>query len=290
MVDDKYSEHNGLLVVKGIDRNILDLDKTLDCGQCFRWHKQAGTNTWRGIVGDKIFYISHYNHNGIPSLLTTATINEWENILYNYFDLGLDYGKVLDIPETDEFARAAQEFGLGIRILQQDKYEATISFIISQRNNIRKISSTIEKLCRKFGNRIELEIQGIKDSDYTFPSSDILTNLDTNDLDGIGLGYRDEYVIKAARAIEIKALDLDLIQSQSSDEAVMELQRLYGVGAKVANCIALFGMHKLDRFPIDVWIQRMIDTYYDGNIDITPYGSLAGLVQQYMFYYMKYKD
>lgn len=284
-----YSEYNNFLCIENIDKGLLDLDKTLDCGQCFRWRKlQDGT--WIGVVNNQIFMVKNKEINGKHCIITTASKEEWENILYKYFDLDTDYEAKLSIPSSDTFALKAREYGKGIRILKQDKWEALVSFIISQRNNIPKIMSTIDKLCKAFGNKIEIEVLGRKYENYTFPNVDTLANLDISDLDGIGLGYRDEYILLAAKYVKNNWIDLEKLSDKniSGSIAVDNLLELRGVGPKVANCVALFGLHKLDMFPIDVWIQRIIDDYYDGILDHTVYGELAGLVQQYMFFYIKY--
>lgn len=264
----------------------IDLDKTFNCGQCFRWNKLG--DFWVGVVRNKVYAIKKVDN----TLITTATPDEF-NYLRDYLDLDADY--TIEIPDTDRFALESAKFGNGIRILKQEPWEMLISYIISQRNNIPKIKSTIEKLCKAFGK--ELDIQDVNGNKYNhkfygFPSVDELSVLNTDDLHDIGLGYRDEYIIKAAKEVASGRLKLEslLDNKVSGDEAVNILLSLRGVGPKVANCVALFGLHKLDMFPIDVWIQRVIDTYYNGSIDISHYGNMAGVVQQYMFYYIKYSD
>lgn len=280
---DKDKE-SGLTLIKGLTREVLNLDKTFDCGQCFRWNKS--NNVWVGVVGDKVYKFRQLELNGEQLIITNATIDEWDNILYDYFDLSTDYDKI-DIPNDDKFANSAHKFGRGIRILKQDPWETLISFIISQRNNIPKIKSTIEKLCNAFGDLIKEE-NGIRY--YSFPTVEKLSGLSDADFEGIGLGYRTPYIINAAMAVENNRINLEMLADSrtSSIEAVAKLESLYGVGPKVANCVALFGLGKLDMFPIDVWIQRIIDTYYNGSLNPSVFGSLAGLMQQYMFYYIKY--
>ena len=284
----KYSTYNGFLCIEEIDRDFLNIDKTLDCGQCFRWNR-LNDGTWLGVVNNKQFMVKHKEIDNVPCIITTATKEEWETILIDYFDFGTDYTK-LTIPADDTFANQAYKDGKGIRILNQDPWEMVVSFIISQRNNIPKIKSTIHKLCEAYGDKIELEVNGRVYTDYTFPSCKELSQLDVSDLDGIGLGYRDEYIIQAARTIETNFIDLEKLTSDKVDgeSTVNELIQMRGVGPKVANCIALFGLHKLDMFPIDIWMQRMITTYYNGSLDPSVYGSLAGLMQQYMFYHVRF--
>ena len=283
-----YSTYNNFLCIKNIDRDTLDLDKTFDCGQCFRWRKLPD-GTWIGVVADKIFMLKHKNIDGIDCIITTATQEEWENILYKYLDLDTDYSK-LTVPDGDTFAIEAMQAGKGIRILRQDAWESIISFIISQRNNIPKIKSTIKKLCEEYGNEIEIEVNGEVYKEYTFPTAERLAECKLVDIKSIGLGYRDIYILMAAKDVVDGRISIDkLINCNNADCIIEELKSMVGVGPKVANCIALFGLHKLETFPIDVWMQRIIDTEYNGHLDYKAYGSLAGLLQQYMFYYMKYK-
>lgn len=287
------------MVVHNIPRSKLDLDKTFNCGQCFRWEKQSD-GSWIGIINNNIFSLKHIIVDGVECIETNATEEEWNNILYNYLDLDTDYDiSILDtydhnkksmIYTSDTFAIKAMKAGAGIRILRQDPWEAIISFIISQRNNIPKIKSTIHNMCVKHGNMINKTINSREYIGYTFPKPDKLT--DITKLTGIGLGYRDEYVSRAALVMEEYPEFMSYITSGNidTDGVIYKLQELKGVGPKVANCIALFGLHRLDAFPVDVWMQRIIDQYYDGNLDYTVYGNLAGLVQQYMFYYIKYTN
>lgn len=278
-----YSKYNGFLCIEGIGRETIDLDKTFDCGQCFRWEKLCD-GTWVGVIDSSIFMLKHKNFNGLDCIITTASREEWENKLINYLDINNDY--IINVPENDKFAIESVEKGKGIKILDQDPWETLISFIISQRNSIPKIKKTIDRLCERFGKKIVLNVNGIDYERYTFPSKEVLSTLDIGDLAGIGLGYRDIYIIEAARS----KIDLSDLKKRSSDsyKVVEELEKMYGVGPKVANCVALFGMHKLNVFPIDVWMQRIIDRYYNGSLDWQKYGSLAGVIQQYMFYNIRF--
>lgn len=272
-----------------ISRNILDISKTFDCGQCFRWNAQS-SQQWVGVVNGKVYYIAQTPKDSTEEfILTSASMKEWETELKPYLDIERDY--TTTIPKDDTFATEASLAGAGIRILNQDPWETLISFIISQRNNIPKIKSTVDKLCKSFGDKLEIgykdKIQ--RDSIYSFPTPDKIAKLSLEELKPIGLGYRDEYVLLAARQVAEGKLDLERLKgsSISTDEAIYTLMQLKGVGIKVANCVALFGLHRLDTFPIDVWIKRIIDTYYGGNLDPRVYGDKSGLIQQYMFYYIK---
>lgn len=272
-----------------IDKQILDIDKTFSCGQCFRWNKIG--DYWYGVINNKLFFIKSIVINDKQYIETTATQDEWDEILYKYFDLDADYN--ITLPINDIFANKAKKFGEGIRILRQDTWETLISFIISQRNNIPRIKTTIEKLCKTFGNKLDIRDKNgntYNKEFYGFPSIEKISKLNINDMLDLGLGYRSEYIIKVAKDVYEGSIDINTINTLSDDEVIARLLDIKGVGPKVANCVALFGLHRLDMFPIDVWIQRVIDRYYDGHIDISRYRPLSGLIQQYMFYYIKYSD
>lgn len=278
-----------------IDKNILNISKTLDCGQCFRW-KHLGYNPksdieiFKGVVGDKAWILGQTNIRSLvldeedtkSILYINKSIEEAQEIL-DYLDLYTDYSN-LKIPENDKFAQAAQHYGLGIRILNQDPWETTVSFIVSQRNNIPKIKSSIDKLCTKFGTPIT---EDNKIEAYEFPSAEQIVAAGVDGLNSCGLGYRSQYIYDLALRYKNRE-DFDRYFKHNindSDIIYNKLLEIRGVGPKVANCISLFGYHCLDRFPIDIWMERIIHRYYNGSIDPSTYGELAGLMQQYMFYY-----
>jgi N-glycosylase/DNA lyase len=186
-----------------------------------------------------------------------------------------DYGKIkADIRATgDPYLTAAVNYGCGIRILRQDPWETIVTFLISQQNNMSRIRSIIAKLCRPYG--------------YQFPTPNLLASYTKDDFVALGLGYRARYLHKIVQAVLDGKLNLSELQVMNAVDAVAFLTRFDGIGHKVANCIALFGLHKLDAFPIDVWIRRIIDEQYGGNFDETRFPGYAGIVQQYMFFYRR---
>ena len=105
----------------------------------------------------------------------------------------------------------------------------------------------------------------------------------------LGLGYRAKYVADTVKAVLDGKLNLNLLNTLSTQDVIKYLQRFNGIGAKVANCIALFSLHKIDAFPIDVWIKRIIDKHYSSKFPIEKYAPFAGIVQQYMFFYERCK-
>lgn len=248
------------------------------CGQCFRW-KQTG-NGWLGVAREHALRLVRHPGGDIELFCTP---DEFDEIWHNYFDLSLDYAAVRSAVSNCEYMRAAVGYGEGVRILRQDMWEALCSFIISQCNNITRITGIVESLCSLFGSKIEY--QGI--DLYTFPAPADLAKLNAADLAPIRCGYRAEYIIGAARALDSGELVPYDLSRLPTDEARRRLMGLRGVGEKVANCVLLFGLHKTDAFPIDVWMRRALSEHFPPDFDPSSFGEYAGIAQQYIFHYAR---
>ena len=269
-----------------IEYPYLDMKKIADSGQIFRFN--VYDDEFSLVAGDKLLFIKE-DKNGY---ILSCSEKEFNEFWLDYFDLRLDYGDFeKNIPETDVFLKDAAKYSYGIRILNQDKWEMLISFIISQRKSIPAIKSSIEKLAKVYGKKIDMKIpEFIKNIDadtefYTFPTPKELANADIEALNACSLGYRSPYIGASAKAVYRKDIDLNAIDSLDDEELLKALMSLKGVGIKVANCVALFGYHRIAAFPIDVWIKRMIDEHYDGEFPLELYKGYAGVIQQYIFYY-----
>lgn len=208
--------------------------------------------------------------------------SEFDNFYYNYFDLKTNYDKYKkNIKKDDTFLLECIKYSKGLRILNQDPFEMLISFIISQRKSIPAIRTSIERLSKICGKKINT-INGIK---YTFPNAnDICKNY--NKLASCGLGYRLPYIIEASRKVAEKEINLDKFYKLNNVELMDELLQIKGVGKKVASCIMLFAYHRIDICPVDVWINRVIENKYNGSIPKS-YEKYQGIIQQYWFYYAK---
>ena len=198
---------------------------------------------------------------------------DYKDIWFEYFDLSRDYSDIKKqvLAANDPFLTAAVSFGDGIRVLKQDLWEVIVSFIISQRNNIQRIKSAIKKLCQIFQNR--------------FPSPTDLIQFREGDFRKLGLGYRAPYLCAVVQAVNNGTMDLRLLKTLSYHEATAYLRQFKGVGEKVANCIALYGLHIINAFPVDIWMTRIIEKYYNGHFPIQKFAKYAGIIQQYMFFY-----
>ncbi len=257
---------------------------TFDCGQCFRFDVLADGSA-EGTVGRE--------HAKISVRGDTVTVDGgqdrelWRRFLcidedYDAIkkNIGEHFGRYGDVIFD------AMRVGNGIRILRQDEWEALCSFIVSQNNNIGRIKKVIARLCEKFGEPFEY---GGKIY-YSFPKAETLACASEIDIFSCGTGFRAKYISDAAKRVASGETDLGLIAAMDDEAAREELMKICGVGPKVANCALLFGFHRLSSFPIDVWIKRVLDKYYKNGIDLGDLGDYAGVAQQYLFYYERYKN
>ena len=261
-----YFSRDGAIYLKQED---LNLDETLDCGQAFRWEKIPGgySGHFKGhpltVTAEKDFFVFH----------STAE-DEFLHIWADYFDLFTDYGELKRLYMQDETLTKACAFAGGMRLLRQDPWEALCSFILSQNNNIPRIKGIIARLCALCGG---------------FPEPQTLAALSLEELSPIRAGFRGKYILDAARKVSGGEVVLADIASAPLEEGRLALQTVQGVGPKVAECALLYGMHRVEAFPLDVWIKRVMAWYYPGGLPeyLLP---TAGMAQQYLFHYVRHNS
>lgn len=262
---------NGI-ILKGVE--CLSLTLTLDCGEAFRWVEQED-GSWSGAAYGKYLNIKEENGNFI---LKDTSLEDFENVWRNYFDLDRDYAAICAKLKEDELVRETIDEYYGIRILNQEPWEALVSFVISQQNNIKRIKGIIKRLCDTYGEKI-------CDGWHAFPTSKTLSKLSVEDFEAIGLGYRAKYVKKLADDVESGVIDLAAIKAMDLDDAKKTLLSIYGVGEKVANCALLFGFQFIRCFPVDVWMKRVLQYYPDGLPEC--FSGYEGIAQQYLFHWAR---
>lgn len=251
--------------------------KTFECGQCFRWNADENGG-YVGVASGRAARV--FTRGGMAVIeCDEADIGFWRD----YLDMDTDYVKARESVMLGEYLTECAEYGRGIRILRQDKWEALCSFIISQCNNIPRIKSIVEKLCAMFGEAMETP-WGVK---YSFPTASRVALLEEPELAPLRSGYRAAYIINAARAVASGDIDLEYAATLDGNEARKYLKSLNGVGDKVANCAVLFGLHRMDAFPVDVWIKRALKENLPAGFDPATLGDYAGLAQQYMFFHAR---
>lgn len=262
------------IVLKDITN--FDLSQTLDCGQCFRWEKI--NETYHGVAFGKDVYITQKNN---ELIFENVSKEEFQNTWVDYFDLSTSYSKIWDnINYKNSFLIDAYKYAPGIRILKQDPWETLCSFIISQNNNIPRIKKIISRLCTTFGEKIQ------NSNEFSFPSAYTLSLLNEKELFPIKAGFRSKYILDAAKKVSSGEINLNSIFNMTHSTASETLMKIHGVGPKVSECVLLYGFHKLDAFPIDVWIKKVMDFYFP-ECSHKVFGEYAGVAQQYLYYYSR---
>lgn len=250
----------------------LDLQQTLFCGQCFRF-RELEDGCFEGMAGDRYIKLRQTEVGAQILEANEEDIPFWRD----YFDTELDYDSLIKGFSSDPVLAAACK-GRGIRVLRQQPFETLISFIISQNNNIKRITGIIDRLCESFGRKVK--------GGWSFPDANTLAALTVDDLAPLRAGFRAKYIIDAAQKVNSGEVDFDKIVALPDDEAREALKVIKGVGDKVADCVLLFGLHRLSAVPKDVWIKRVIAHYYpDGLPECV--GKYAGIAQQYLFDYAR---
>lgn len=271
----------------------FDMEKIRTSGQCFRIGR-LDDGSYRAIAGDKVLYLRKVGSasagesdgsgaNAGADWEVSCTPEEWGSFWSAYFDLGRDYSAIRAACEgRNAFVDEAMAYGRGLRILAQDPWEMLITFIVSQRKNMPAIASAVEQLAQRFGSPVETERGAV----YAFPTPEQLAAASEDDLRACSLGYRAPYIAETTRQVLSGELDLRSL-AEADDAALFEgLQKACGVGAKVANCVCLFGYGRTSQVPVDVWIARAIDEECGGVDPFAQFGEDAGIMQQYVFYYM----
>lgn len=250
-----------------------------ESGQCFRMRK-TGENEYGLIASGKYLTVKKTGNNEFDF---SCTEEEFEAFWKHYFDLDTDYGKYRELClPGDAFLKKCISFGEGIRILYQDPFEMLISFIISQRKSVPAIRTSVERLCNALGD----EIKEGEVLTHSFPEPQKIAAAAPGILSECGLGYRAGYVREAAKKVISGELMLSETGKLETPQLIEKLTELKGVGIKVASCEALFGYHRLDTVPVDVWIKRILENEYGGAFP-EEYRSAAGVLQQYMFNYAR---
>lgn len=273
----------------------FELRDIFECGQCFRWNKQED-GSYTGVFKNNVLNVKK---NKDEIIFEGICENEIQQTVKNYFDLNRNYEKIKEqLSKIDQNMKKSIEYGNGIRILNQDLWETIISFIISANNNIPRIKGIIERLSEKYGD--EIKYKGNKY--YTFPTPEQLKNVTVEEYRKLGLGFRDIRLYETTKMILNKQVDIENMKNNPNTiEVREELLKLSGVGPKVADCILLFSdLKRFEVFPIDVWVRRVMNDLYIKNEDETKvnkkqiekianekFGDLAGLAQQYLFYWRR---
>ncbi len=263
----------------------INIEITINSGQVFLWNKIE--EQWLGVNGQDVLILRQSPF----SLKSSGSID-------NFLRKDDDLNKILKNISIDKTVGEAVKQSPGLRLIRQDPFQCYISFICSSNSSIQNIKFMLENLCRKFGTKKEFEVHEL----HTFPKVETLANATMKELLDCKLGFRAKYVKKAAEAVNSNKINFKDLQKADYQTTIRSLKEILGIGNKVADCIALFSLDKMEAFPIDRWTQRILLKYYKkkfSNITEKPvtekkyeklhdeiveyFGPYAGYSQQFLF-------
>ena len=264
--------------------SIINVDNSINSGQVFLWRKNG--KYWYGVNGQDILKITD-----------SGTVKSYQNIKTDFFRKRDNIEKIIKSISKDSITKDAVKQYPGLRILEQDPFQCLISFIVSSNSNIQKIKSSLENISRKFGKRVEFDNQEF----FLFPKPSKLAKASINEIKSCGVGYRAQFIKEAAKIVLFKRIDFETLQKDSYHEAKEKICQIPGVGNKVADCVLLFSLNKLDAFPLDRWMIRILEKYYSKQFQLETktitekqyeilhekivkhFGPYAGYSQQFLF-------
>lgn len=267
-----------------IDHSVINLENTINSGQVFLWTKQK--EFWYGINGQDILKIN-----------SLGKISSYSNRKYDFFRDGDNMKEIIKSISKDKTTEIAVKKYLGLRLIRQDPFQCFISFIVSSNSNIQKIKSSLEKITIKFGGKIQWN----KKEFYLFPEPKKIANATIQEIQNCGVGYRAKFIIDAAKMVESKQIDFEYLKKSSYQDAKEMILTVPGIGDKVADCILLFSLDKLESFPLDRWMIRILKKYYLEKFELETksitekqystlhekivkhFGPYAGYAQQFLF-------
>jgi N-glycosylase/DNA lyase len=300
------------------NQSLFNPQISINSGQMFLWEKFD--NSWYGVYGNHIlkFSTTTINNNGDSSnnnnnnnveFFSFPEFKEWEKQVFRLDD---DIEKIIAGFSNDVVVSEAIRRYPGLRLMRQEPHQCMFSFVCASNTNILMIRRMLKNLSRKFGVKVIIDGKEF----FTFPTADSLNKANINELLSCGIGYRAKAIKAVAEGIASGKLDIKELTHASYNDAKEQLLKIYGIGNKIADCILLFSLEKLESFPIDVWIARALSSYYDwvfienknrqkkekkkiddkitfGQYNILSkairnyFGKYSGYAQQYLFYYMR---
>lgn len=260
----------------------MDLQTTLFCGQSFSWRQETATN-YIGIAGPYGVRLVDQGLQFSISNLSEEPVDPEEKAFWtHYFALDIDYPALVEKFCQHKILGRCVEKAPGIRVLRQTFFETLIGFIISQNNHIPRITGIVNRLREEYGT---LVAQGI----YTFPRADQLACLTPEDLAPLRAGFRARYIIDAAQKVTDGTVDEARLRGLPVEEARKELCRITGVGTKVADCVLLYSLGHNTVVPMDVWMKRAMTQHFPKGMPRVAKGN-EGIAQQFIFHWMRQQN
>lgn len=262
----------------------IDVKNSINSGQVFLWKKNK--EFWYGVNGQDILEV---NKNG--------KIKSLKNLKTDFFRNNDDFDKIIKSISKDSIVKNAVKKYPGLRIIKQDPFQCLISFIVSSNSNIQKIKTNLENISQKFGEKVEYKDQEF----FLFPNANTLAKASMAEIKSCGVGYRAKFIKEASKIFSEEKITMEDLKSSNYFDAKKKIRIIPGVGNKVADCILLFSLDKLESFPLDRWMIRILEKYYSGKFQIDTktitekqydilhekivdyFGPYAGYAQQFLF-------
>ena len=262
----------------------IDVENSINSGQVFLWKKN--NEFWYGVNGQDVLQIDE-----------NAKIKSLKNHKTDFFRSSDDFDGIIKSISKDKVVKDAVKKYPGLRIIKQDPFQCLISFIVSSNSNIQKIKTNLENISQKFGERIEFKNQEF----FLFPESETLSKASINEIKKCGVGYRANFIKEASKIFSSKEIAIEDLKNCTYEDAKKKISKIPGIGNKVADCILLFSLDKLESFPLDRWIIRILEKYYSERFQIETktitdkqyeilhqkivnhFGPYAGYSQQFLF-------
>ncbi|MFZ9005895.1 MAG: DNA-3-methyladenine glycosylase family protein [Nitrosopumilaceae archaeon] len=267
-----------------IDYCKIDLENTINSGQVFLWKKFQ--NDWYGVDGQNVLRVNK-----------SCKMKTFTKSKTDFFREKDDIKKIIQSICKDKTVKLAVKEFFGLRLLRQDPFQCFISFIVSSNSNIQKIKVTLENICKKFGDKVFFDGKEF----FLFPEPKALASASLEDIKSCGAGYRSKHVIEASKMVLSGEIDFDYLKKCNYVQAKKVLCKVPGIGNKVADCILLFSLEKLEVFPLDRWMIRILEKYYPSIFELHTksitdkqynilhektkeyFGPYAGVAQQFLF-------
>jgi len=262
----------------------IDIDNSINSGQVFLWERQGVD--WYGINGQDILKIDK-----------NTSIKSIRNLKTDFFRKNDNMQEIIKSISKDKTVRKAVKEYQGLRLFRQDPFQCVISFIISSNSNIQKIKNSLEKITKKFGKKVKIQNKEF----FLFPEPEKIAKATTDEIKSCGVGYRAPFIKEAAKMVVLKKIDFEYLKKCDYYEAKKNICLIPGVGNKVADCIMLFSLNKLESFPLDTWMIKILEKYYSKEFKIETktitqkqyellhekivnyFGPYCGYAQQYLF-------
>ena len=262
----------------------IDLEFTINSGQVFLWWKDKGF--WYGVDGQNILKIDKF-----------AKIRSLNKQKIDFFRDKDNLESILKSISNDKMTQYAVKKYFGLRLLRQDPFQCFISFIVSSNSNIKKIKNNLENICKSFGKKVIFDNKDF----FLFPEPKILANASVQEMKKCGTGYRSNFIIESSELVRSNKINFEYLKKCDYFEAKEKIIQSPGVGNKVADCILLFSLDKLEAFPLDRWTTRILEKYYPNIFEFSTkslsnkqyenfhekitkfFGPYAGYSQQFLF-------